>query len=99
MNNRRLIEVDALCSDLLHRWDIADKQKEDMIISVLADVVTPIIACQPTIDAIPVKHGYWIGDICSCCNRDLMDYFHYTEDGCILEHPEFCPNCGAKMDG
>lgn len=45
----RLIDSDRLCEDLLTRWEIADKQKEKLIIAVLADVVTPIIAGQPTV--------------------------------------------------
>ncbi len=45
----------------------------------------------PTINAEPVKHGYWEEDMggcwCSCCD-DVSD-FSYT----------YCPHCGAKMDG
>ena len=45
----------------------------------------------PTVDAEPVKHGHWEdcsnGWMCSVCFRDVSkDY-------------EYCPNCGAKMDG
>ena len=45
----RLVDVDALCEDLLGRWSVAETRKEDLIKAVMADVVTPIIACQPTI--------------------------------------------------
>lgn len=50
----------------------------------------------PTVDAIPVVHGAWINipdkpewdqKACSVCG----DYF------CCQNN--FCPNCGAKMDG
>jgi hypothetical protein len=27
-----------------------------------------------------------------------MDYFDYTEDGIIVEVPNYCPNCGAEMN-
>ena len=43
----------------------------------------------PTIDAEPVKHGYWIGggyDKCSVCG------------GMELGRTDYCPHCGAKMD-
>lgn len=49
-----------------------------------------------TADVAPVVHGRWVpfrseaaGDIqyCSCC-----------EIGCTWK-PNYCPNCGAKMDG
>lgn len=45
----RLVDADALCEDLLERWSVAETRKEELIKAVMADVVTPIIACQPTI--------------------------------------------------
>lgn len=45
----RLMDADALCEDLLGRWSVAETRKEDLIKAVMADVVTPIIACQPII--------------------------------------------------
>ena len=45
----RLIDMDKLCNDLIKRWKTADKKKEIVILSVMADVVTPIIVSQPTI--------------------------------------------------
>jgi len=50
----RLIDADRLCNDLVRRWDLADTEKENLIRAVMADVVTPIVASQPTIDAVPV---------------------------------------------
>ena len=52
--NERLIDKDRLCNDLVKRWSIADKKKEDLIRAVMADVVTPIVVSQPTVDAVPV---------------------------------------------
>ena len=45
------------------------------------------------------KTGKWIYDTCSKCGKNLWDYFHFTEDGRIIEEPNFCPNCGADMRG
>ena len=100
----RLIDIDRLCDDLMERWSIADKKKEDTIRAVMADVVTPIVVSQPTVDAVPVRHGRWkaVKDgeddyrrICSCCGEDAP----YDEsDDCYLIYPH-CPWCGAKMDG
>ena len=45
----RIIDMDKLCKDLIKRWKTADKKKEIVILSVMADVVTPIIVSQPTI--------------------------------------------------
>ena len=98
----RLIDIDRLCNDLAKRWSIADKKKEDLIRAVMADVVTPIVVSQPTVDAVPVRHGRWIGGTedasCSVCNRNLLDFVSYTEYCGVYEYPNFCPNCGARMN-
>ena len=46
----RLIDADRLCEDLLNRWSIADTKKEELIRRVMADIVTPIVASQPTVN-------------------------------------------------
>lgn len=56
---------------------------------------------EDTIDLAPrvdtVKHGRWIGDVCSECGKDaLCDCDKYETYGTI--HSGYCPNCGAKMD-
>ena len=53
-------------------------------------------------DVAPVRHGRWILERepngkpycfhCSVCDDD----FHYI---CITVAYDYCPNCGAKMDG
>lgn len=53
----------------------------------LADVLEQ----QPTIDAVPVKHGKWevtpVYIKCSECGESFM-----------LIPQNYCPNCGAKME-
>ena len=50
---------------------------------------------QPTADVVEVKHGEWVKNgktrTCSCCG-----YFYINVD---MEDDNYCPNCGAKMDG
>ena len=62
----------------------------------LAICIASEIAEIPAADVAPVRHGRWLpfhstaaGDIqyCSAC-----------ESGCTWK-PNYCPNCGAKMDG
>lgn len=44
-----------------------------------------------------VRHGHWIGDVCSECGKDaLCDCDKYEIYGTI--HSDYCPHCGAKMD-
>lgn len=93
----RLIDCDKLCTDLLERWNIADKNREDQIRWLMADVVTPIVACQPTVDAVEVRHGRWEWNgeafICSACGNG------HKGQPTIMGQPmfEFCPMCGADM--
>jgi len=47
-----------------------------------------------------VAHGKWISEeICSACNFDICDMFSGDLEGVSFETPDYCPNCGAKMDG
>lgn len=46
----KLIDADRLCEDLLNRWNIADTRKEELIRQVMADIVTPIVISQPTVE-------------------------------------------------
>lgn len=57
----------------------------------------------PAADVAPVKHGHWteidhsenFGDyhfVCSECKCN-------TPDRAYVVAPDFCPNCGARMDG
>ena len=58
----------------------------------------------PTADVQPVKRGRWITwddsgfTKCSCCNSE-----YYISDLQVVGDSEgfvdFCPNCGARMDG
>lgn len=57
---------------------------------------------EPTIEAEPVRHGEWVHtdkaaswkgkDECSECQ-------YHTADRVDLSCFNYCPNCGAKMDG
>ena len=59
-------------------------------------ILNAILHHVPTVDAVEVVHGHWIwcgadrwndAYACSVCGKMAMD------DG------NYCPNCGAKMDG
>ena len=57
------------------------------------EITFPLIDEQPTVDAVPVRHGKWveypIADGMNQCSECGMLRF-----GCS----NYCPNCGAKMD-
>ncbi len=58
-----------------------------------------LIEMQPAADVAPVRHGRWIygEDIdiqCSVCGADAL-----TEGDYRQTRSNYCPNCGARMDG
>ena len=65
-----------------------------------------VIDAVPTADVAPVKHGHWESNEylagihmtrCSECKTEfyIQDLEEISGDGFI----NFCPNCGARMDG
>ena len=55
----------------------------------------------PADDVAQVRHGLWVSvphklaRVCSVCNRDEPYKFADIDAGVY----DYCPNCGAKMDG
>ena len=55
----------------------------------------------PSADVAPVRHGRWVSvphklaRVCSVCNRDEPYKFADID----ADAYDYCPNCGAKMDG
>ena len=65
---------------------------------------------KPTADVVEVRHGHWVDDVRTF---SVMDKFGYVREeqkithtcslckiGIVgLDYMQYCPNCGAKMDG
>ena len=84
----RLVDADELKKTFHDEWDevlVWDESGE-----VTANEFCRITDNAPTVDAVPVKHGYWIRDerfwYCSVCN----EYSSWTY--------KYCPHCGASMN-
>lgn len=88
----RLIDGDELI-ELLLSTAITDKQRE------YSECVQYAVQEMPTVDAVPVRHGRWEWNgeafICSACGNG------HKGQPTIMGQPmfEFCPICGARMDG
>ena len=60
-------------------------------------------------DVVPVRHGHWIpltecaneGVYCSICKKKVWksDYAQCSKKSRNKLESNYCPNCGAKMDG
>lgn len=84
----RLIDADALMAEWEEPRDWLDREQ------VLRHYTwfKVVIESQPTIEAVPVRHGRWnrVGDIdweCTACG------------GFSCCKGAYCPNCGAHMGG
>ena len=57
-----------------------------------------VIDAVPTADVAPVRHGHWVKE-----KPDVLIHWHCSvcKNCYYLEEPNanYCPNCGAKMDG
>lgn len=94
-------------SDLISRSDLIDLFEEKMFNDKLMNPVikllnvVEIIEEQPTIEVAPVVHGKWVkysfSCVCTQCETEFDDDIRrIMGEG---KMPNFCPECGAKMDG
>lgn len=85
----RLIDADTLSESIQHG-------PGTYLQKFFADVC---VATAPTVDAAPIVHGRWENGnpICPVCGEDKFKDLD-ADIWCDWQ-PDFCPNCGAKMDG
>ena len=93
-----------MADDLISRRELL-KNRFSMYMGfygTVAVVAVKDVENAPAVDAVEVIHAHWEmgvdeGDYeygtCSVCG-----YNEYNAFGCLLPH-NYCPNCGAKMDG
>ena len=55
----------------------------------------------PAADVAPVRHGEWANEetavTCTACGRSYDTDFEIKRN--VIRDFDYCPNCGAKMDG
>lgn len=108
----RLVDADAFKAEgrELYRdagWDLRDVHYSQMDVECNIDMMPTIEAVpledyrsmeqtvykltQALAEAEPIKRGHWEGDgQCSACKEYPLARY--------MENPNYCPNCGAKMD-
>lgn len=101
----RLIDADAL----MEKYNLKDatkygnrdaEQQNRSYSTMMLYEVADMLEDAPTIEAAPVVHGKWISDLDA--NGKLKSVWRGCSVCGCLNHstkPNFCPNCGAKMDG
>ena len=112
---KRLIDANALEASM---YDAAfvkdtDMQRWDSGCWIRYKLFENVLDEQPTVDAVPVKHGKWtssqayaeVGECyCTVCKTvyyadDLLNVGETDECGVGQALlPNYCPHCGARMD-
>lgn len=84
----------------LVRPDAPEDEKAAVTIATAKKLVRSIVRRTPAADVAPVAHGRWDGDNCTVCK--LPWNYNMTQNaddwGYFDPMPDYCPNCGAKMD-
>jgi len=101
----------ATCKDCLH-YEVCKPMGIAMMNAMKAGSLTAdvehkcYIRCfKPTADVAEVKHGEWIAKASTHISKRgrLINYDRYKCSACGVwngrHKPDFCPHCGAKMDG
>lgn len=85
----------AICEkEYKERVKMADWCGDTVAWNIAADV-----SAIPAADVAPIRRGRWIpadqtGDCCYTCSE-----CGFERDAYLLDVGNYCPNCGAKMDG
>lgn len=91
--------IDREAALSLVKPDAPDDEKAVVTIVTAKKLIRSVLHRTPTADVAPVVHGRWIeqekytfGTMydCSICSTRILDNGHSWN---------YCPNCGAKMDG
>lgn len=93
----RLIDADVFAKKaydvaypVVHGWNDHERGLTLFGIAQLLDEMQPV-------DAVPVRHGHWVGiddEPCEVFECDICGYIYETDSRLY----NYCPNCGAKMD-
>lgn len=90
--------IDKEAALALVKPDAPEDEKAAVTIATAKKLVRSIVRRTPAADVVPVRHGRWETNsdrpdslICSICKCGFDMWKHDPHN--------FCPNCGARMDG
>jgi len=95
----RLIDANAFAAQYGDYY--AEEGPEEGFIGTVGE----LIAKQPTIEAEPVRHGRWVSEKVRKPNWKGVEHDYFQPNSCSVCHTgfsvrtNFCPNCGARIDG
>ena len=98
----RLIDADALAMAIVDAGQASKRYKIGDFWELRYTEIKEVMDEQPTVDAVPVRHGKWI-----VWDEVIAGIYHtvsecsecgFTTDKMFREEMPHCPNCGARMD-
>lgn len=102
MAERRFIDANNLIEEIREERCYNCRNFKDMKCDYCgtADYIY-MIEDMPAADVAPVRHGRWIdkGEYAVCTECGVRSGTQYDGVEPIPLMTQFCPNCGAKMDG
>ena len=90
--------------EYIERGALLDQMMFEMVGTGVQGRTMDVIRYAPAADVVEVRHGEWIIKtddydneymMCSCCK----DEFYPVDADTVDSTTNYCPNCGAKMDG
>ena len=100
-NEKRLIDANAFWNRLNNTvYDLFDPESD---FGYSPGIIKIVLDQTKTVDAVEVVHGYWYEHhgitICSHCQAMFDTDLTMLQVPSTWNMPNYCPNCGAKMDG
>ena len=96
----RLIDADALAMAIVDAGQASKRYKIGDFWELRYTEIKEVMDEQPTVDAVPVRHGKWIHEVRYTIDS-LHSYQQYRCSECgmtYITNTKYCPNCGARMD-
>ena len=102
VNEKQLVDAKAFhkrvaerkMTDIFPNWKELPKEVQDMVCKH-GNYLEMLLETQPTVDAVEVVHGRWIVE-----NEASIRCSECCFNRASIKIPmDYCPNCGAKMDG
>ena len=93
----RLIDADALAMAIVDAGQASKRYKIGDFWELRYTEIKEVMDEQPTVDAVPVRHGKWI-DRNGAIVAPFWERYECSECGARSDNSNYCPNCGARMD-
>ncbi len=98
-------------SDYIKREDALEQFDYYDLGEYLTTQIRGMLMDVPSANVAPVRHGYWLPMVaenkmtkdirgaraCSECGASYFSYYDVPDIEDVV--PNYCPNCGARMDG